>query len=310
MIKVSIIDDERYNNYIIIANDFLLDEDYKSAFKAYSRALNFAKTSVEKIDVYYEIADIHLIFDQYENAIEIYNEIIKLDEESSGAYYGIAVSHELLGSDLRFAEKYYKLAIKYDENYDRAYYYLGHIYDRLGDKEKALELFRKCVEIDETDFVSINDIGSIYEEFGQFDKAKEYFERSLKINPEYSMALYNMGVVYKRLGDVDTAINYYYKSLEEEKYHLTYLNLSAIYIERNQLDKTLEILDEGIFYNPDSVNLHYNRACTFSKLGDSKSAYRDIKRAIEINSDAYDWAFSDPDLEELMRREYGSNKNA
>ncbi|NLA25250.1 MAG: tetratricopeptide repeat protein, partial [Bacteroidales bacterium] len=72
--------------------------------------------------------------------------------------------------------EFYKKAIKYDKNYDRAYYYLAHAYDKIGDKENALKNFYKCVEIDPMDFITYNDIGSIYEERGNLTEAKKHLE--------------------------------------------------------------------------------------------------------------------------------------
>lgn len=293
--------ENKYNNYIIIANDFLGEESYFKAYKAFEKALEFASNNNQKVDVLFELADILLIFEKYKEAKEIYFKIIKLDKSRSGAYYGVALVNDFVAGDVNISIKYYKEAIKWDENYDRAYYYLAHSYDKIGDKKSALDNFNKCIEIDEMDFISYNDIGSIYEEQGDFELAKKYFEKSLSINPKYFRALFNMGVVYKDLGNLDKALEYYISAIEYDQNPYIYLNMSAIYIERKDYLGAIDILNEGILYNPDSVNLFYNRACSKANLSRKDEAIKDLKEAIKINKDAFDWAKKDPDLYNIVK---------
>ncbi|EFI41303.1 tetratricopeptide repeat protein [Peptoniphilus sp. oral taxon 386 str. F0131] len=292
---------EKYNNYIIIANDFVSKDDLKSALNAYNKALEFATTPDKKIDVLFEISDIYLIFEEYLSAKICFEKIIEIDSTRSGAYYGVALTNDFLNGSVEESIKYYKFAIEYDDNYDRAYYYLGHCYDKTGDKNAALRCFKKCIDIDSEDYISYNDIGCIYEEQKCYDMAKHYFECSLKINPNYFRALYNMGVVYKALGDNNVALEYYFKAKNEEKNPYIYLNISAIYIELKDFNRAIEILNEGIEYNPESVNLFYNRACSKARLGDKEGALLDLKRAVNINKEAYNWAVNDLDLTEVIK---------
>lgn len=293
--------ENKYNNYIIIANELLSEESYLKAYGAFFKAYNYAISDDKKIDALFEMADIKLIFEEYIEANEIYEKIIEIDNSRSGAYYGIALVNDFFGQDVNKSIKYYKEAIKKDENYDRAYYYLAHSYDKIGNKKLALENLFKCIEVDEMDFISYNDIGAIYEELGQYNLAKEYFEKSLEINPRYFRALFNMGVIYKDLGDLDRALEYYMSAKEYNQNPYIYLNMSAIYIEKKDFNGAINILNEGIYFNPDSVNLFYNRACSKSNLDRDEDALIDLKRAIDINKEAYNWAKKDPDLCNIIK---------
>ncbi|SHH28087.1 Tfp pilus assembly protein PilF [Anaerosphaera aminiphila DSM 21120] len=292
---------KKYYNYIIIANDFLAVEEYTKAFDSFEKALKFASSGEQKIDVLFEMADIYLIFEKYSLAREIYLKILNIDSLRSGAYYGLALCNDFLKGDIKDTIKYYELAIKYDANYDRAYYYLALAYDRVGEKQKALELFSKCVELDDMDYISYNDMGAIYEELKEYEKAKFFFEKSLEINPNYFRALFNMGVIFGRMGNINKALSYYKEALEESKDSYIYLNMSAAYIEKRDYRSAVEILTEGIHYNAKSVNLYYNRACSKVNLGDRKSAIVDLKRAIDLNEDVVDWAKNDPDLCDIIK---------
>jgi tetratricopeptide (TPR) repeat protein len=96
------------------------------------------------------------------------------------------------------------------------------------------------------------------------------------------------------------ALNVYYEAIDKFKDPFLFLNMSAIYIEEKRYKEALDILDTGLMRFPESVNLHYNKACVFSILGDKAKSKSEIKRAIEINKDAEVWASTDPDLMEIM----------
>ena len=54
--------DLKFKNYLILAEDFLIDGDYDKAEDLLLRSLNFTSTKDidERISVYFELADIYL----------------------------------------------------------------------------------------------------------------------------------------------------------------------------------------------------------------------------------------------------------
>ena len=292
----------KYNNYIIMANEFLLKSEYIKAQEAYIKSLEFAMTNKELTDSYFEIADIYLIEGEYEKALQTFRKIIEIDENLPGSYYGIAVYYDLK-NDLDLARKYYELAISKDETYDRAYYYLAHILDRMGRKDEAMGCLFKCIELDPYDYVSYNDLGSFYEESSEFETALKYIDRSLKICPCYFRALYNRGVVLYKMDRPMDALKEYKKALDESTEEDIYLNMSAIYISLKDYKSAIEILLEGIEENPDSENLYYNLGCSYEKIGRRREAVDAIKKSIELNEDILKFAKNDIDMKKILEEE-------
>lgn len=293
---------QKYNNYIIMANEFLLKSEYIKAQEAYIKSLEFAKTKKELTDSYFEIADIYLIEGENEKALATFKKIIEIDGSLPGSYYGIAVYYDLK-NDLDMAKKYYELAISKDETYDRAYYYLAHILDRMGKKNEAMECLFRCIELDPYDYVSYNDLGSFYEERSEYDTALKYIDKSLKICPSYFRALYNRGVVLYKMGKPEEALEEYKKALDESTEDDIYLNMSAIYISKKDYKSAVEILLEGIEENPDSENLYYNLGCSYEKLGKRAEAVVAIKKSIELNEKILDFAKNDIDMKKILEEE-------
>ncbi|CDZ74385.1 Hypothetical protein ING2D1G_0191 [Peptoniphilus sp. ING2-D1G] len=292
--------DKKLNNYMILAEGFSDKGEYEKAVDNYYKAINFADEK-EQEEIFFEIADIHLLKENYSEAEKAYDDILKINSYSAGAYYGLALTTELRQGNVSRVIENYKKAIEIDPGYDRAYYYLAHQYLKQNDKKSALEALEKCLELNPEDYVSCNDIGSIYENEKNFERAEKYFRQSLKINPEYFRALYNMGVVCKARGDNEKALSYYKKAKEFSNFENIYLNMSAIYIEEEDLKSALDILTKGIKFNEDSINLHYNRACVNAKLKELDKAVEDYKWAVGLNRDVEIWARKDPDLKDVIK---------
>ena len=294
--------DLKFKNYLILAEEFLIDEDYDKAEDLLLKSLNFTsdKDLDERISVYFELADIYLKKENYKEAKIYFQKILDL-KEMPGAYYGLAISNDFEGKDIGYSIKNYKRAIDLDPDYDRAHYYLAHAYDKLGESKLAIEEFEKVIELDKHDFVAYNDLGSIYEVLNENEEAEKYVKKSLDIKSDYGRALYNMGVLCKKKGDNKLALKYYYDAIGKFEDPFLFLNMSAIYIEEKDYDAAIKILNRGLIDFPKSVNLHYNKACSFHLLGRDDWAKEEIIKAIEINEDAYYWALRDDDLSEIVK---------
>ncbi|MDK7755255.1 MAG: tetratricopeptide repeat protein [Peptoniphilus harei] len=294
--------DLKFKNYLILAEDFLIDGYYDKAEDLLLKSLNFTaeKDLDERISVYFELADIYLKKEAYEDAKNYFEKILAL-KEMPGAYYGLAITNDFEGGDTNYSIENYKRAIDLDHTYDRAHYYLAHAYDKLGESKLAIEEFKKVIDLDEFDFVAYNDLGSIYEVLNENELAENYVKKSLYIKEDYGRALYNMGVLCKKKGDNKQALKYYYDAISKFEDPFLFLNMSAIYIEEKDYEAAIDILNRGLIDFPKSVNLHYNKACSFHLLGRDDLAKEEIITAIEINPDAYDWALRDDDLSEIVK---------
>lgn len=263
---------------------------------------------IDRIDPYFDLADAYAEIEDYENAKTIYEKILEIDPTNPGAYYGIAYSNELLKGDIKESLYGYEKAIELDRNYKEAYYYAATIYGDLGDYGKAVEYLKRVLEIDPKDYIAYNDLGSIYETLGNYDKALKYLNKGININSDYYLARFNRGVVYKALGNHKKALEEYRVAKENSDDIYIFLNMSAIFIEEKKFEKAIKILTEGIERNPHHI-LYYNRACSYSKLNKKDKALEDFINGMEIDEVVLEWGKNDPDLKEIIRRNYDYIKN-
>lgn len=272
---------------------------YMLALDKYNEARHFL-AGEDLTQLLFSLADLYGLMENFIDAKKTFLEILDLDPNNSGAWYGLAYSSELSGEDLDQVLFYYERAIDLDPTYKEAYYYAGTIYGDLGEKDQAKAYLKKVIDLDPFDFIAYSDLGSLYEEEKDYSQAKGYLERSIDLNPNYYLSHFNLGVVYKKTGDHKLALKEYTRAKDLADDIYIFLNMSAIYIEDGAYNQAIEILTEGIGRNPHHI-LYYNRACSYRKLGDIPKALEDYKEAKNLDPVVEKWAENDIDLMDIIK---------
>ena len=192
-----------------------------------------------------------------EKAVQIAEEIIKIDKTSNYANYAMGL-HELALANRTAPQVDYdrpveafKKIIKMDPNFIEPYLMLAKIYretDRnleyklllkankqfpdhylimfdlanlmtfkTGEKQKGLELFAKCVQKLPMVDSAWSGLGSAYLLNREFDMAQKSFETSLAINPENTTSILGIGVIHFENANFKEARKYYEKSISIDK---------------------------------------------------------------------------------------------
>ena len=101
----------------------------------------------EDIDIYVNLGSAFYDKEDYNNALAVYRQALELQPYNPKIHCNLGFLYWGKG-DTEEAIKSYELAIKYNKSYDIAFNNLGVIYlDDLGKVTKAIELFRKAVEV-------------------------------------------------------------------------------------------------------------------------------------------------------------------
>ena len=129
-------------------------------------------------------------------------------------------------------------------------------------------------------------------------------EKALEIDKNHFRILFNIGVFNKKLGNLELAEEYYKKSIEENPYYpYSYLNYAVMYREKEEYDKAIEIINEGIADNEDEGFLYYNRACFYVGINKLELALEDVLKSIELNDFFEEYMKEDEELDAIRKLE-------
>jgi len=146
---------------------------------------------------------------QYEQAMDIYQQIIKSVPTFAPAYNGLALANQAASGDEDKTIEYLKTAISYDPKLTEAYDNLGRIYYGRED----------------------------------VDHAQEYFEKALKLDPnltsaQLSLAWINLLIRSKPL----TALKYFKQVLAVSQDPKIYFGMGTAYFASNQRVEAMEMI--------------------------------------------------------------------
>lgn len=132
----------------------------------------------------------------------------------------------------------------------RAHYWNGIAYDELKKYDKAINCFRRSLDIDARNSSSWRGLAWVYYEKGEYEESIKYLDISKKINPSNPMTLINLGNSYFKKGKLPDAISYYEEAANlDPKLFLSQYNLACVYADSDP-DKALEFLEKAIDLNP------------------------------------------------------------
>ena len=121
------------------------DEDYQQAA---ARLEKVAALDPENSAVFYNLGVAYAFLKNEETALSCFEKTVQLDPEYVTAYYNMGQIHLLVKRDFSRALNCFDRAIGFRDNYIGAHHQKGVAYEMLGDIDKALECWRKTLDLD------------------------------------------------------------------------------------------------------------------------------------------------------------------
>jgi tetratricopeptide (TPR) repeat protein len=96
-----------------------------------------------------------------------------------------------------------------DSNNVDAHYQLGVFAVKSGQLDRAIQRFKKVIQVEPNYLGAYIDLGGVYQSMNQMDVALEYYEKAAQLDSTSNYALLFAGQTAERLGQENKAVDYY-----------------------------------------------------------------------------------------------------
>ena len=198
-----------------------------------------------------ELAQEHMKAKRLDEAMEIFESILKGEPEVAAAYVGIGTIHFLKGN-YDEAENYLNGALHLNDKYSQAMHMLANVSAKRGDLKLSLTQHGEALKFNPKMNMARLAVGRIHIQLEQYDEAEKTLKEALRYNPQYTEAA---------------------------------LMLSQMLQIQGQTDKALANLDELIERTPDVWQAYIVKGKLLMRKGDYKSSVAVIQKSLKIKPD-------------------------
>jgi adenylate cyclase len=166
--------------------------------------------------------------------------------------------------------------------------------------DRAHDLSKKALNIEESSALAHSALGSIYLRRTQYDLAMSELHRAIELNPNDTQSQRQLGSVMLYSGRKDQAI-YWLESALRLNPHLSlgaFMLLGQAYYLSERYQDAITILKKGLAKNPDYVGHHIMLAAAYAQAGHTKEAKHWASEVFRLdpffNIDSYGSVFRNP----------------
>jgi tetratricopeptide (TPR) repeat protein len=154
-----------------------------------------------------------------------------------------------------------------DKNY-LAYNNLGYYLSNKGQPERAMEFYKKSLEIKPTYEDAHNNLGYCLAGQGKYWEAIEEYKKALGINRHLTEAHNNLGNALSNVNETDAAIHEYRIAIEESPTHSdAHNNLGIALAMKGQFDEAIEHFQLAVKYKDNYASAHSNLGNAYAVQG-------------------------------------------
>ena len=192
-------------------------------------------------DTWFELGSVY--FDQkcWAEAINAYENTIRLNPDQSAAYYNIGLAYMRM-EQYEDAILAFQHSISITPDQADAYYNLGECYTSIGRDDLTLDAINIATQIDPKDYLNFEMLGDVYKRLQKYDEAIAAFQqaRNLTDFPFFDLRL---GQLLEKQQRYDEVIALYRKAAETDTHF--FLHLGGVYQRLRRYEDAAEMLQKA-----------------------------------------------------------------
>lgn len=171
--------------------------------------------------------------------------------------------------DWAAAREAFVAALQIEPAHPEAYRHLAYVHDKLGEPEKALQLYRTLIEINPDDWEAYFAMVGIHNQRREYEKSVAVLEQALAKGPRQPRILAELAFIYDCQGKSDEAFAAYRQALQikpDDKDLL--LNLGRLYLAKEDYAGAVREFAKILTFDPDNFEATYHTGLYYLKLGE------------------------------------------
>jgi tetratricopeptide (TPR) repeat protein len=270
-------------NWLMYGNFLSQEGKNDEAKKAYLKAIELDS---ENIDAYYQLAV--LVSSNTEEAVKYFKKILEVDSSyKADVYYNIGVIYSMAKNEKKMLE-YINMAIKENPKFIKPYYFLAFYYESKDDILKAIDMYKKILEIEPDNLEIVTKLVQIYVNNKNYDEAEKILKNFINYDSNNKKALWYLSLLSESKGDFESARNYLSKIDDWQDDLDMVLKMSYYNVMLSDMKKTIGILENAHKKWKDNVIISYYLALGYMDSGDDKKARELFEVVVSSEPDNYE----------------------
>jgi tetratricopeptide (TPR) repeat protein len=258
----------------VVQGDILLK--IKSAHKSFNNPKN-----PERV---YEYAKKLLREKDLAQSFAVYEKLSQMNDKAARPHVGKA---RILMEQAKPQESLAELTtgIQKNPNYVHAFEFRGHVYLKLGEKERALADMIKAISISPLNVARYDSCCQLMLNLGNIDGCIGVLNTAVKNGLEDAFVTERLGHCYFLKKEYSTALRYLREAVRLDPENVSYLNSLAIcYRDDKDYDKAVETYNRIIKKDPNNHQVLFNKAVTLKHMKKFDEAEKLFGRVMELDA--------------------------
>jgi len=152
--------------------------------------------------------------EKYQQSIPVLEKLAAAHPDQAPTGFLLGAAYERSGQRDKAVDEFRRV-LKIDPDFHAALNYLGYTFAEAGvNLDEALKLVSRAVALDPDNGAYVDSLGWTYYRLGRPEQARNYLERAARLEPEDATLQEHLGDVYVALGQKERARQAYQRALE------------------------------------------------------------------------------------------------
>jgi len=206
-------------------------------------------------------------------------------EKKDHIYFYCLAFAEFETGNIDIAIKHYETSIALKKDFYESYLNLAVLLFRKKRKIEAKKILIDILEKEKKNFFLLYNLGLFYFEDNEFPEALNLFKQCVEINNSFYEGYHYLGMVYEKLGDNKRALENYLtaQNLNKEKNCQTMNNIGALLTKQNKLEEASKAFNFALTLDGDKRDLFFNLGAYYFEIAEPEKGIEFLIKSNENN---------------------------